>query len=169
MLSPEELLAGSRLSFTITVPKDVLIPDLQGTAGPEAKIAGEADGSDAATVKMRPLTVADLQIISRAAKENDTLLGVLMVQRSLIEPQLSVAEVSALHLGLMQFLLSQVNSISGLNISQRELENGARDPLARAAFLLAREFGWSPQEISELTLGQIMLHLEMLESREGGR
>ncbi len=160
MLSAEELLAGSRLSFTVQVPQDVLNPDAEGN--------GSLEAHEGSCVKLRPLTVADLQIISRAAKENDTLLGVLMVQKSLIEPALSVAEVSSLHLGLMQFLLAQVNRISGLNVSGTELEQSARDPMARAAFLLAREFGWSPQEISELTLGQIMLHLEMLSAGEEG-
>ena len=159
MLSAEELLAGSRLSFTVQVPPEILKPEFSGDA--------EQVIPDNTCVKMRPLTVADLQIISRAAKENDSLLGVLMVHKSLIEPELSVAEVSSLHLGLMQFLLAQVNRISGLSVSTRDIEEGARDPMARAAFLLAREFGWSPQEISELTLGQIMLHLEMLSQKEG--
>ena len=159
MLSAEELLAGSRLSFTVQVPPEILKPESSGDA--------EQVIPDNTCVKMRPLTVADLQIISRAAKENDSLLGVLMVHKSLIEPELSVAEVSSLHLGLMQFLLAQVNRISGLSVSSRDIEESARDPMARAAFLLAREFGWSPQEISELTLGQIMLHLEMLSQKEG--
>ena len=155
MLSAEELLAGSRLSFTVQVPPEILKPESSGDA--------EQVIPDNTCVKMRPLTVADLQIISRAAKENDSLLGVLMVHKSLIEPELSVAEVSSLHLGLMQFLLAQVNRISGLSVSTRDIEESARDPMAR----VAREFGWSPQEISELTLGQIMLHLEMLSQKEG--
>lgn len=159
MLSAEELLAGSRLSFTVQVPPEILNPESSEDAGLVI--------SDNTCVKMRPLTVADLQIISRAAKENDSLLGVLMVQKSLLEPELSVAEVSSLHLGLMQYLLAQVNRISGLSVSSRDIEESARDPMARAAFLLAREFGWSPREISELTLGQIMLHLEMLSQKEG--
>ncbi len=162
MLSAEELLAGSRLSFTIEVPPEILKPE--SPEFPEDK--GQAMG-DNTCVKMRPLTVADLQIISMAAKENDSLLGVLMVQKALVEPELSVAEVSSLHLGLMQYLLSEVNRISGLSVTSRNIEKSARDPMARAAFLLAREFGWSPQEISELTLGQIMLHLEMLSQKEG--
>ena len=33
---------------------------------------------------------------------------------------------------------------------------------------LARAFGWTPQQIGELTLGQILLHLQMLrEERDG--
>ena len=33
--------------------------------------------------------------------------------------------------------------------------------MARACFVLAKEFGWTPEEVSGLTLGQILLYLEM--------
>ena len=155
MLSAEDLLAGGRLSFEIEIPPPVLTPGVLDT---EDKLA---------RVKMRPLTVADLQLISRAAKENDSLLGVLMVQKSLIEPELSVVQVSSLHLGLLRFLLQKVNEISALNVDRPDLQKHAQEPVAKAAFLLAKEFGWSPQQISELTLGQIMLHLEMMQARRG--
>ena len=42
------------------------------------------------------------------------------------------------------------------------LAGAVEAPLARACFILAREFGWSPQEVGELTMGQILLYLEML-------
>lgn len=158
MLSAEELLAGSQLSFKIEIPQQILSPDASTSA----------QSGELSCVHMKPLTVTDLQVISRAAKEDDNLLGVLMVQKSLLEPQMSVAQVSSLHLGLLQFLLQQVNRISALDMQQETLQHHAQDPIARAAFLLAREFGWSPQQISELTLGQIMLHLEMMNSRKEG-
>ena len=31
--------------------------------------------------------------------------------------------------------------------------------------MLAEGFGWTPSEVSELTLGQVLLHLEMLGER----
>ena len=34
-------------------------------------------------------------------------------------------------------------------------------PLARACYVLAREFGWTPEEVSGMTIGQILLYLEM--------
>jgi hypothetical protein len=37
--------------------------------------------------------------------------------------------------------------------------------LVRAAFILAREFGWTPEQVGELTLGQIMLHLQLLKEQ----
>ena len=156
MLSTEDLFAGSKLSFNIEIPQNILTPGQSATDTLEKT----------SCVKMRPLTLADLQLISRAAKENDNLLGVLMVHKSLQEPEMTIAEVSSLHLGLMQFLLEQVNRISGLNMDSHDLQKHAQDPVAKAAFLLAQEFGWSPQQISELTLGEILLHLEMMSARE---
>jgi hypothetical protein len=34
-------------------------------------------------------------------------------------------------------------------------------PLAKACFILAKEFGWTPEEVSGMTIGQILLYLEM--------
>jgi hypothetical protein len=155
MLSAEELLAGSELTFTVEVPGGVLRPDEEGGAG----------GTVGGTIELRPLTVRDLALVSRAARESDTLLAALMVQRALAAPALSVAQVSALPVGLVQFLLHHVNRISGIAASAEEVAAAAEAPLARAAFALAREYGWTPQQVGELTLGQVLLHLQMLREK----
>jgi hypothetical protein len=152
MLSAEDLLAGGSLTYTVEVPEAVLTPQGNGH---------RALGSDH-TVRLQPLTVQDLQTIARAAKENDSLTATLMVQRALVEPALTVPQVAALHVGLVQFLLEQVNQISGITTSAEQLSTAMEAPLARAAFVLAKSFGWTPQQVSELTLGQILLHLQML-------
>jgi hypothetical protein len=156
MLSAEELLAGSSLTYEVEIPVEVLSP---------------GQGSDAAngphTVKLRPLKVHDLQLISRAAKESDSLVATLMVQRALVEPEISVAEVSAMHVGLVQYLLYQVNRISGIDASSEELSKASEAPLVKAAFVLAQEYGWTPQQVNDLTLGQVLLHLQMLRERAG--
>ena len=154
MLSPEELLAGSGLTFETEIPADVLHP--ANGVGPHA-----VEG----TVRLRPLTVADLQLLSRAAKESDSLLATLMVQRALAEPELSIAQVAAMHVGLVQFLLREVNRISGIETTADELAAAADAPLAKAATALAERFGWTPEQVSELTLGQVLLHLKMLGER----
>jgi hypothetical protein len=150
MLSAEELLAGSDLTFTVEVPGAVLRAGGDGAGG---------------TVEIHPLTVRDLQLVSRAARESDSLLAALMVQRALVAPALSVAQVSALPVGVLQFLLHHVNRISGITASGEELAAAAEAPLARAAFALAREFGWTPQQVGELTLGQVLLHLQLLHDK----
>lgn len=153
ILSPEELLAGGTLTFEVEVPARVLRPN-DGHAG-------EQPGK----VRLRPLTVRDLQLISRAAKESDSLMATLMVQRALVEPEASVAQVSAMHVGLVQFLLEQVNHISGITATAEQIDSAAEAPLAKAAFVLANEFGWTPQQVSDMTLGQVLLHLEMLREK----
>jgi len=151
MLSAEELLAGGALDYRIEIPDEVLRP------------GSREAGSDPGAVRLRPLTVHDLQLISRAAKESDTLTATLMVQRALLEPALTVPQVSAMHAGLLHYLLERVNEISGISASSELLQQAVSAPLARAAFILARELGWTPQQVGELTLGQVLLNLEMLE------
>lgn len=160
MLSAEELLAGSELTFVVEVPGALL------RAGEGGVPEGGGNGAAGGTVELRPLTVRDLQLVSKAARESDTLLAALMVQRALAEPALSVAQVSALPVGLVQFLLHHVNRVSGIAASAEELAAAAEAPLAKAAFALAREFGWTPQQVGELTLGQVLLQLQMLRERE---
>jgi hypothetical protein len=155
MLSAEELLAGSALTFEVEVPAAILHPG--NSAGNEAGEGG--------TVQLRPLTVHDLQLVSRAARESDSLLATLMVQRALVEPAMSVAQVSTLPVGLVQLLLHHVNRISGISATSNQLASAAEAPLAKAAFVLAREFGWTPQQVGELTLGQVLLHLQMLKEK----
>jgi hypothetical protein len=147
VLSAEELLGGSALTYVVELPAEVARPDGTGENG---------------TVRLRPLTVADLQLIARAAKESEALIGTLMVQRALVEPEMTVAQVAAAHVGLVQYLLHEVNRVSGIAASEDELARGVREPLARAAFVLEREFGWTPEQVSELTVGQMLLHLQML-------
>ncbi len=152
MLTVEDLLAGGSLTYEVEVPEAVLTP--QGN--------GHQVLRNDQTVRLQPLTVQDLQLIARAAKENDSLTATLMVQRALVEPALTVPQVAALHVGLVQFLLEQVNQISGITTSAEQMSTAMEAPLARAAFVLAKAFGWTPQQVSELTLGQILLHLQML-------
>ena len=154
MLTAEELLAGSQLVFAVDVPAEILQPDGNGKFQAAAR-----------SVRLRPLTVSDLQVISRAAKENDQLIATLMVQRSLVEPEMSIAEAAEMHVGMMQFLLQEVNRISGIAIQSEHDRAPMEAPLAKAAFILSREFGWTPGQVNELTLGQIMLHLQMLKER----
>jgi hypothetical protein len=157
MLSADELLAGSALTYDVALPPEVLRPMDARAAGPDR------------TVRLRPLTVQDLQVISRAAKENDSLVATLMVQQALVEPTLSVAQVSAMHVGLVQHLVREVMRISGITTSAEQVSAAAEAPLTKAAFILSKEFGWTPEEVGGLTLGQVLLHLEMLRQQRAQR
>lgn len=148
-LTAEDLLAGASAHHTVEVPAGLL--DRQG-------------GGTSGEVVLRPLTVRDIQRVTQAAREQAALTSVLMVQQALVRPAMSVDQVSGLPAGLVEFLLEQVNRISGLAMDADGVEQAVRAPLTRACFLLSREFGWTPEQCSQLTLGQVLLYLEMLAS-----
>ena len=150
MLSADDLLAGAAATYTIDVPGPVLRPAGDGGVGAGGQIT------------LRPLTVRDVQRVAQAAKEQRLVSGVLMVQQALVAPKLTVEQTGSLSAGLLQFLLDQVNRISGLTVADDDLDSALKAPLTKACFVLAREFGWTPAECAALTLGQILLYLEML-------
>jgi len=174
MLTSEKLLAGASLCFEIQIPTAILQADLGDSASltdneghalsaeqiGNLALAGNPSAEN--RVRMRPLTVGDLQLVNRAAKDSDSLMASLMVQRSLVEPEMSIAEVNRLPVGVLQYLLNQVNEISGINASEDQVRQAAEEPLARAAFILAKNFGWTPQQVGDLTLGQVLFNLNML-------
>ena len=148
-LTPEELLAGGAVTHAVEVPARLLAPD-----------------AAAGAVTLKPLTVADLQRIAQAAKTGRVLSSALMVHHALVAPKLSVEQVMAMPAGLLEFLLAEVNRLSGLAADRDEVEEAVRAPLTRACFVLGRAFGWTPAEFSQLTVGQVLLYLEMLAREE---
>jgi hypothetical protein len=150
----EELLLAGEATATVEIPPQVMAP-----AGGEETVPAQ--------VVIRPLVLADVQRIQRAARDENALTSVLMVQQALVEPKLSIEQVGRLHAGLVELLLREVNRISGLSLGSDDLEELVRAPLARACFVLAREFGWTPNECAGMTLGQILVYLEMLGRGEG--
>jgi len=150
VLNSADLLAGEDAVRDVEVPSELL--------------AGGAVTAGDRRVRLKSLTVNDLRLIARAARANDELTAVLMVQRSLVEPALSVPEVSRMPVGLLQFLLREVNDLSGISASEEELARAIEDPLAQAAFRLSQAFGWTPEEIGRLTMGEVRTHLQLLKS-----
>jgi len=144
MLAAEDLLAGAQTTHRVELP---------------ASLLGSADTG---FVTLKPLTAGAVQRVAQAAKEERVLASVLMVQQALVEPRLTVDQVAGLSAGLVQFLLEQVNRLSGLSLSDDDLDKAVKAPLTKACFVLAREFGWTPGDCSALTVGQILLYLEML-------
>jgi hypothetical protein len=150
MLTAADLLAGADAIRDVEVPADLL--------------GGPAAPPDARRVRLKPLTVNDLRLVARAARDNDELTAALMVQRSLVEPALTVREVSRMPVGLMQFLLREVNAVSGISASEEQVARAIEDPLAQAAFRLSQAFGWTPEQIGKLTMGEVLAHLQLLKS-----
>ena len=156
-LSAEDLIASGASTTRVQIPAALLKHEPAGDLAAN-EIAGE--------VTLRPLLVRDVERVSRAAREQRILASVLMVQQALVAPRLTVDQVSSLPAGLVQFLAERVSRLSGLAIDEDDLERAIKTPLARACFVLAREFGWTPAQCSELTVGQVLLYLEMLAREE---
>jgi hypothetical protein len=146
ILDAQDLLAGSAIVHDVRVPAEILRP------GAEAL---EEDG----VVRMRPLSVAVLALVSRAAREEPSLIPLLMIKESLVEPVLALDQIRSMHAGLVYFLAERVNEISGLGRDEAALEGTASSPLGQTHILLAKHFGWAPEQVSQLTPGQVAVYL----------
>ena len=140
-LTVEELLAGSALEHEVALP-----------SGP-----GELSGS----VTIRPLTVRDVQRIAHAARDDRELAAGLMIQQALVSPALTAEQAGRLPAGLARFLVDEVNRLSGIDTPRDRLAELVQTPLAKACFVLADEFGWTPEDVSAMTIGQILMYVEM--------
>lgn len=151
-LTAEELLAGAELTHEVELP---------------AALFG-SNGSPPAQrrVALRPLTVRSLQRIARAARDDEELSAALMIRQALVEPELGSEDVAKLPAGVARFLVEKINEVSGIATPRDALEELVQAPLARACFVLAREFGWTPEETSGMTVGQILLYVEMARGKE---
>jgi hypothetical protein len=151
-LTAEELLAGSSLTYDLDVPPEVLRPCSENSKQPH----------EAMRIKLRPLSMHAVQRVLKAAKDDEGLMSALMVKESMVEPELSYSQTMKLNSGLVRFIIAEVQRISGLKASDDELTEAVQAPMAKACFVLAKEFGWSPQQVAELTLGQVLMYVEMI-------
>ncbi|GAB4377863.1 MAG: hypothetical protein Kow0042_26160 [Calditrichia bacterium] len=152
ILTADELLAGGSLSHSITLPDEFVKQN--GKELPNRELV------------LKPLTIRDLQKIRKASSQDENLSAALMIKHALVEPELKLEQVSQLPAGLAQFLLERINEISGINTPRTELQEMVQAPLAKACFILAKEFGWTPEEVSGMTIGQILLYLEMAQGEK---
>ena len=150
----EALLAGSALTHEVEVPPYLL--------------AANNSAQAATKVVLRALTVRDLQRIAKAVRNDEGLSTAFIIQQGLVQPELGMDEVTGMPAGLARFLVEQINSISGVNTPRDALQEYVQAPLAKACFVLAREFGWTPEQVSGMTIGQILLYLEMSNRGEEG-
>lgn len=152
-LTPEELLAGKEMTYDVSIPEEILNPLPDGSY---------IKGTEEKKIRLRPLTVKDIQLIAKAAKDDEVLISVLMIQKSVVEPRLKQNEIADMSSGLVRFLVDHINHISGLSTTQDEAQEIAKSPIVQAFFLLAKEFGWTPQQVKEMTVGQVISYLELL-------
>jgi hypothetical protein len=151
LITPEELLAGKALTYDVEVPPSVLAAGEEGPRNSEAK-----------KIRLRPLTIKDVQLIAKAAQDDEVLTSELMIHRAVVEPKLKQNEIAEMPGGLVRFLVERINRISGLSAGADELKEMAGSPIVQAFFVLAREFNWTPQQVKQMTVGQIIGYLELL-------
>jgi hypothetical protein len=157
LLSAEELLAGADATYDVELPEALLPPD------------GRASGQGGRrTVRLRPLTLHDVQLIAKAARGNEVLTSVLMIQRALIEPALPERDIGKMRSGVVRFLVDRINQVSGLTSDTDTQRDLAESPLMQAFVVLAREFGWTPEQVRSLTVGQVLGYLEGLHRGRSG-
>jgi len=161
ILSAQELLAGSRLIYEVHVPQEILQPS-----------SNSANGAVPGMVRLRPLSVAALTVVSRAARDDAGLLPLLMIKESLVEPALTLDQIRQMHVGMALYLVNQINRLSGLAADGDALNGAVDTPISQAHILLARHFGWTPEQVGQLTPGQVAVYLagvEKLATMEVGR
>ena len=156
-VTAEELLAGREMTFEVEIPAQILSPSLENGNG-----NGHPRDIAAKTIQLRPLTVKDVQLIAKGAKDDEVLTSVLMIQKSVVEPALKQSDIAGMHSGLVRFLVDAINRISGLSTTEDEMKEIVESPIVRAFFVLAKEFNWTPQQVREMTVGQILGYLELL-------
>ncbi len=149
-LTAEELLGGAAITQEIIIPPEIL------------KREDGSNDSGYNKIVIRPLTLKDIQELSRATKEDKTLVSSFMIHRALVNPRLSLAQAMSLHGGLAEFLVESINIISGLKTDRDMISDLVQSPLVKVCFIMAKEFGWTPMEVSEMTMGQVLLYLETL-------
>ncbi|TQM61938.1 hypothetical protein [Humibacillus xanthopallidus] len=154
LLTAEDLLAGTATVHEVVVPAHVLRP-----GDPTERSETQGGPGLPGAVRLRPLTVGTLVLISRAARDDPSLVPLLLVKESMVEPAMSLDELRRLHAGLIHFLVSKVNTISGLSPSGDVLDDAVSSPVGQVHILLARHFGWSPDQVARLTPGQVAVYL----------
>lgn len=154
-LSAQDLLAGGQLVHTVAVPSGVLRPRPQHGDDAETGATG--------FVRLRPLSVGTLTLISRAARDDASLVPLLLIKESLVEPTVSLEQARQMHIGLVDFLVGQINLISGLSPDGGSYEEAAHSPLGQSHLLLAKLFGWTPEQVAQLTPAQVMVYLAGIE------
>ncbi len=100
-LTPEDLLAGAAITHEVAVPREVMWP-------------GKNEASREVVVTLKPLTIGTFQLIMKAARQDVSLIPLLMIKEALVRPALTLEQIKGLHLGLVGFLIGCIREISGM-------------------------------------------------------
>ncbi|MFH7245294.1 MAG: hypothetical protein ACHWZW_20855 [Spirulina sp.] len=147
-LAAADLLAGSQVVHDVEIPPEVLQPGTRGVGG---------------RVQLRPLNLATMTLIARAAREDSSLVPLLTIKEAVVEPTLTLDQVRQMHVGLVHFLVGRINVISGLSEDGSAIASALNSSLGHTHLMLAKHFGWTPEQVSQLTPGQVAVYLAGIE------
>ncbi len=155
-LAAQDLLSASQVVHEVELPAAILRPGVgAGATGSESGPGG--------VVRLQPLTVGTLALISRASREDPSLVPLLTIQQCLVEPALDLDRIRQLNVGIVHFLIERIHEISGLGADGQEIAQASGSATGEAHVLLARHFGWTPQQVAQLTPGQVAVYLAGIE------
>ncbi|NET34768.1 MAG: hypothetical protein F6K19_22540 [Cyanothece sp. SIO1E1] len=153
LLQAQDLLVGSQVIHALEIPAAILEP----------RVGVEAVNGPAGVVRIRPLNLAAMTLISRAAREDTSLIPLLTIKEAVVEPTLTLDQIRQMHLGLVHYLVSQINRVSGLSAEGEAIADTLSSSLGHTHLLLAKHFGWTPEQVSQLTPGQVAVYLAGIE------
>jgi hypothetical protein len=169
-LTAADLLVGSQGTHDVVIPAAILNPHLDVSPGAIASanhasngsINGSANHADQ-RVRVHPLSLATMTLISRATRDDASLVPILMIKEAVIEPTLTIEQIRQMHVGLVHYLVAQINRLSGLGADGSALDQAVNSSLGQTHLLLAKHFGWTPDQVSQLTPGQVAVYLAGIE------
>ena len=150
VMSVQDLLAGASVVYETIIPARLLKPGAEAEANP-------------GSVRLRPLSVGVLALVSRAARDDAALVPLLMIKEAMVEPVVTLDQVRQMHVGLVHFLIGRINEISGLSSDGQALDEAADSSIGRTHVLLAKHFGWTPEQVAQLTPAQVAVYLAGVE------
>ena len=100
-ITPEDLLAGAAVTYAVALPAEIVWP-------------GKSDMDKEPVVTLKPLTIGTFQLIMKASRQDVSLIPLLMIKESLVQPSLTIEQVKSLPLGLVNYLIGRIRDISGL-------------------------------------------------------
>ena len=103
VLTAEDLLSGTDSILDVSLPKELI-------GG-----SGEIDQDETGIIKLRPLSIGTFNLVLRAAQNERGLVPLLMIKESMVEPKLTLDQIKNMQLGLTEFIVSKIKTISGLN------------------------------------------------------
>lgn len=109
ILTAEDLLSGTKTIIDVDLPEELLAESDSGKKNTSGR------------VRLQPLSIGTFNLVLRAAKNDRGLVPLLMIKESLVDPKLTLDQIKKLQLGLTEFIVTKIRTISGLNEKKKHI------------------------------------------------